>query len=98
VTTPPPIDPFTPELLVRLAQGAFRPPSPMPAPGLMQPPPERPSGHAQLAGMMARLTLPPPKKDPGGQEVRGLPGRPAGGPVARAVAAADGRIVTWTPP
>lgn len=66
MTTPPPIDPFTPELLVRLAQGAFRPPSPMPAPGLMQPPPEPPSGHAQLAGMMARMTLPPRKKDPDG--------------------------------
>jgi len=81
VTTPPPIDPFTPELLVRLAQGAFRPPSPMPAPGLMQPPPERPSGHAQLAGMMARLTLPPPKKDPGDKKFADfLVGQPAGLP------------------
>lgn len=83
MTTPPPIDPFTPELLVRLAQGAFRPPSPMPAPGLMQPPSEPPSGQAQLAGMMARMTLPFPKKDPGARKFADfLVGQPEGLPPA----------------
>lgn len=68
MTTPPPIDPFTADLLTRLAQGAFRPPTPMPPPGLVQPPPERPSGLGQLAGALARMPLPqrrPPDAEPG---------------------------------
>ncbi len=64
MTTPPPIDPFTAELLTRLAQGAFHPPSPMSPPGLLQPPAEHPSGLGQLAGTLARLApLPPKRKD-----------------------------------
>ena len=66
MTTPPPIDPFTPELLTRLAQGAFRPPSPMQGGGLMQPPAEPPSGFGQLAGLLARMGMPKPRKDPPG--------------------------------
>ncbi|MCA0300907.1 MAG: hypothetical protein LCH95_00735 [Proteobacteria bacterium] len=64
MTTPPPIDPFTAELLTRLAQGAFHPPAPMPPPGLLQPPAERPSGLGQLAGLALGLpVLPdPPSK------------------------------------
>lgn len=64
MTTPPPIDPFTPELLARLAQGAFRPPAPMPPPGLMQPPAEPHSGLGQMMGMLAQIgTRPPKRKD-----------------------------------
>ena len=62
MTTPPPIDPFTAELLTRLAQGAFRPPSPMPPPGLMQPPAEPKSGIGALTGAVARM--PPPRRRP----------------------------------
>ncbi len=58
MTTPPPIDLFTAELLTRLAQGAFRPPTPMQPPGLMQPPQERPSGLGQLLGGLGRMPLP----------------------------------------
>ena len=69
MTTPPPIDPFTAELLTRLAQGAFHPPAPMSPPGLLQPPAERPSGLGQLAGTLSRFVpLPQRRKDepPGG--------------------------------
>jgi hypothetical protein len=62
VTTPPPIDPFTAELLARLAPGSFRPPALMPA-SLMQPPPQLPSGLGQLAGLLGRMVI-PNKKDP----------------------------------
>ena len=56
MTTPPPIDPFTPEWLARLAQGAFRP-SPPVSVGLLQPPAERPSGLGQMLGLLARAGI-----------------------------------------
>lgn len=58
MTTPNPIDPFTAELLTRLAQGAFRPPAPMPPPGLMQPPVEPRSGLGGLMGLLGGMTMP----------------------------------------